>query len=222
MNKTRVINFKGTEIVLDPIDHAVDDSRYGLGNNEVYGHVKLTDNIDSDSDASDGVAATPHAVKEACSLTNATDILAVSHGGTGNTYFEHGEVLIGNGNDKVQTRAVVNEIGTDPDSTYIPTAGAVRKEINRVAGGGVDVSQAIGILAIEHGGTGKSYLTSVGPMQGGEAATTTDVPSARGVRNAIAKHAVLAADYATPGHVKVWVSGTTLYIQGTGDLIDNV
>ncbi len=221
MNKTRVINFKGTEIVFDPIDHAVNDVRYGLGSPEAYGHVKLSDDLDSASDSSQGVAATPKAVRDASDLTKATNILAVEHGGTGRDNFNSGEVLIGNGTNGIASRPVVSELGTDPDSTYIPTAGAVRKEIDRISGGGVNLNEAVGILSIEHGGTGKSVLTSVGPMSGVGAATTVDVPSASGVRNAIAKHALLAADKNQTGHVKVWVSGTTLYILGTGDFVDN-
>lgn len=221
MNKTRVINFKGTEIVLDPIDHAVNDVRYGLGSPDAYGHVKLSDDLDSTSDSSQGVAATPKAVKDASDLTNATNILAVEHGGTGRDNFNSGEVLIGNGANGIASRPVVGELGTDPDSMYIPTAGAVRKEIDRVTGGGVNLDEAIGILSIEHGGTGKSVLTSVGPMSGTGAATTVDVPSASGVRNAIAKHATLAASESQTGHVKVWISGTTLYITGSGDFVDN-
>lgn len=221
MDKLRVLNYKGTEIVFDPIDHAVNDARYGLGSPDAYGHVKLSDDLDSTSDSSEGVAATPKAVKDACDLTNATNILAVEHGGTGRDSFNSGEVLIGNGTSGIASRPVVSELGTDPDSQYIPTAGAVRKEIDRVAGGGVNLNEAVGILSIEHGGTGKSALTSVGPMSGPGAATTVDVPSASGVRDAIAKHATLAAGETQTGHVRVWVSGTTLCIIGSGDLIDN-
>ena len=222
MDKLRVLNYKGTEIVFDPIDHAVNDTKYGLGSPEVYGHVKLSDDLDSASDSSQGVAATPKAVRDASDLTKATGVLAVLHGGTGRTSFSNGEVLIGNDLGGISSRPVVGELGTDPDSMNIPTEGAVRKEINRVTGDGTNLNNAVGVLSVPHGGTGKSYLTSVGPMSGAQAATTVDVPSAKGVRDAIAKHALLAADTETPGHVKVWVSGTTLFILGTGDLTDNI
>lgn len=53
-----------------PTDHAASASTYGLGDSTNYGHVQLSDAIDSTSDTTDGVAATPAAVKTAYDLAN--------------------------------------------------------------------------------------------------------------------------------------------------------
>lgn len=50
-----------------PNSHAVNASTYGLGTASVYGHLKLSDAIDSTSAASGGIAATPYAVSNALS-----------------------------------------------------------------------------------------------------------------------------------------------------------
>ena len=46
----------------NPTQHASDNSDYGIGTNGLYGHVKLSDSLDSQSSAADGVAATPQAI----------------------------------------------------------------------------------------------------------------------------------------------------------------
>ena len=46
-------------------NHASEEATYGLGSSQLYGHVKLSDAIDDDSDVNDGIAATPKAVKTA-------------------------------------------------------------------------------------------------------------------------------------------------------------
>lgn len=48
-----------------PTDHASTLGTYGLGSGTEYGHVKLSDATNSESDTGDGVAATPAAVKAA-------------------------------------------------------------------------------------------------------------------------------------------------------------
>lgn len=48
-----------------PINHASSATTYGIGNASVYGHLKLSDSTTSTSTTSDGVAATPKAVKTA-------------------------------------------------------------------------------------------------------------------------------------------------------------
>lgn len=45
-----------------PNNHASEDTTYGIGNTVNYGHVKLTDDTDSTSEANDGVAVTPNMV----------------------------------------------------------------------------------------------------------------------------------------------------------------
>lgn len=53
-----------------PTSHAVNANTYGLGSNSVYGHVKLSDAVNSSSTQTAGVAATPKAVKDAYDLAN--------------------------------------------------------------------------------------------------------------------------------------------------------
>lgn len=48
-----------------PKSHAVSATTYGVGNASVYGHLKLSDSTTSTSTTTDGVAATPKAVKTA-------------------------------------------------------------------------------------------------------------------------------------------------------------
>lgn len=45
------------------INHADPETTYGKGDGKNYGHVKLSDSLDSDNGVDDGVAATPAAVK---------------------------------------------------------------------------------------------------------------------------------------------------------------
>lgn len=48
---------------LAPTNHASTEVTYGIGNADSYGHLKLSDAIDSTSGVADGVAATPMAIK---------------------------------------------------------------------------------------------------------------------------------------------------------------
>ncbi len=45
-----------------PIQHASEGTMYGIGNNFLYGHLKLTDNPSEELDADSGTAATPKAI----------------------------------------------------------------------------------------------------------------------------------------------------------------
>ena len=66
-----------------PTSHAVDSTTYGAGTSTKYGHVKLSDLINSTSGESDGVAATPAAVKRAYDHgTNAQNSSMPKSGGT--------------------------------------------------------------------------------------------------------------------------------------------
>ena len=53
-----------------PTSHASTSTTYGVGNASNYGHVKLSDAINSSSSVSSGVAATPAAVKSAYDLAD--------------------------------------------------------------------------------------------------------------------------------------------------------
>ncbi len=58
-----------------PTSHASTATTYGLGSSSNYGHVKLSDSTTSTSGASDGVAATPAAVKAAYDLASGKSTL---------------------------------------------------------------------------------------------------------------------------------------------------
>lgn len=59
-----------------PTDHATSASTYGLGTSIKYGHLKLSDEINSSSSAADGIAATPFAVKSAYDLASTANSAA--------------------------------------------------------------------------------------------------------------------------------------------------
>ena len=57
-----------------PINHSVSSTTYGIATNTNYGHTKLSDDINSTSSITNGVAATPKAVKTSYDLaTNAVN-----------------------------------------------------------------------------------------------------------------------------------------------------
>lgn len=54
-----------------PTDHASGEATHGVGTADLYGHVKLSDAVDSEDNANGGHAATPYAVKQAYDKANA-------------------------------------------------------------------------------------------------------------------------------------------------------
>lgn len=69
-SKTGAVSLTYSDVSAAPTSHAVNASTYGLGSSSVYGHVKLSTSTSSTSGASDGIAATPSAVKAAYDLAN--------------------------------------------------------------------------------------------------------------------------------------------------------
>lgn len=66
-----------------PNNHASSATTYGAGTGSNYGHVKLSDAVDSTSSTSDGVAATPNAVKTVQdNLDSHTNNTNTAHGAT--------------------------------------------------------------------------------------------------------------------------------------------
>ena len=62
--KTDLDNVKGSIGDKAPTSHADTSTKHGLGNNDKYGHLKLSDSLYSNSDVFSGVAATPRAVRD--------------------------------------------------------------------------------------------------------------------------------------------------------------
>lgn len=69
-----------------PISHASSASTYGKGSSTLFGHVKLSDSVESTSDASSGISATPKAVKTAydaaMNAQNSANSMMPKSGGT--------------------------------------------------------------------------------------------------------------------------------------------
>ena len=84
-----------------PTDHSSTTTTYGIGNSTKYGHLKLSDAIDSTSGVSGGIAATPAAVRSAYNLANSAASAAHVHTSLYNNSNEiagmySGNVFIGN------------------------------------------------------------------------------------------------------------------------------
>jgi len=62
MANVSTIDYFGDNLKLDPMNHASEETSYGLGNASLYGHVKLSDSLDDTLDTDSGIAATPKAV----------------------------------------------------------------------------------------------------------------------------------------------------------------
>lgn len=74
-------NVTAGQIGAAPMDHASVNMTYGLGNSNLYGHVKLSDSTSSTKGSANGVAATPKAVSAAYSLaTNHANNKSNPHG----------------------------------------------------------------------------------------------------------------------------------------------
>lgn len=73
-------NNKTLDQIYAPISHTSSQNTYGVGSSTLYGHVKLSDSIASNSDVSGGTAATPQAVLSALNAakTYANSILSTT------------------------------------------------------------------------------------------------------------------------------------------------
>ena len=59
-----------------PVSHSSGDTTYGVGNNTVYGHLKLSDDVNNTSGINGGVASTPAATKLAYDLASSAKTTA--------------------------------------------------------------------------------------------------------------------------------------------------
>lgn len=73
---------------LAPKNHASEENTYGVGNARLFGHVKLSDDIDSESNVENGVGATPAAVKKAYDKASTAQNTANSAQKTANSAME--------------------------------------------------------------------------------------------------------------------------------------
>lgn len=100
-----------------PVDHATSTGTYGVGTNILFGHVQLSDAIDNTSNVSNGVAATPYAVKSVYDDLNSivqdhenmiSAKAPINHASTTTTYGaateeDYGHVRIQLSNDRVNS-----------------------------------------------------------------------------------------------------------------------
>lgn len=140
-----------------PTSHASSSTTYGKGTSGNYGHVKLSDAIDSTTAAaSGGTAATPKAVKDALDAAKAyTD----GNTGTNTTYTlsKSGSTITLTGSD-----------GSTSDVTDSDTKA---------------LGSMTGTLGVNHGGTGVTTITGIVKGNGTSAmsaATASDVTSLLG------------------------------------------
>lgn len=77
-----------------PAYHASSTTTYGIGTNDLYGHLKLSDSIESTSDVSGGMAATPKAVKQAYDQLASNSIARIIDQSSQNNLLQ---VVYGNG-----------------------------------------------------------------------------------------------------------------------------
>lgn len=96
-----------------PTMHSSSDATYGIGDATNYGHIILSDSINSTSDTTKGVAATPYAVKEAYDKAQTALSLAESNNSANGS---NGEIL-----SQVQTE-LANKAPTKHSSSQ-PTYG---------------------------------------------------------------------------------------------------
>jgi len=132
LDNIKEVSLKGTSLRLDPTEHKSPNTDYGVGDGSNYGHLKLTDTVDSTLTSDSGIAATPKSVSDAITtaenLSNATGTLALGKGGTGRTN---------------APTITVKLNSTSTGQSLIPASGNVETGIS-------------GILGKANGGTGSS------------------------------------------------------------------
>jgi hypothetical protein len=134
--------------------HAVSANTYGVGNANVFGHVKISDKTDSTSGASAGIAASPAAVKAAYDLAksasdaaSAASALARFQNGLGNEYV-WAKTIVQEGYEKVETPADVH-LSTYANQTYTIQYSS-----------GVDLDKDTGVVSLAQPVTTISYTYS--------------------------------------------------------------
>lgn len=89
--ETVVSNLNTTVGGKAPTNHASEGTTYGVGTDSLYGHLKLSDSVTSESSTAGGIAATPAAVKAAYDLATSAKTTAdgkapTNHAVNANTY----------------------------------------------------------------------------------------------------------------------------------------
>ena len=112
------------------INHATSDTKYGLGNESKYGHLKLSDSLNSPSGKDGGVAATPYAISEVYKLANSAIRVGEKIEGTLEVTVIKGD-LEGNADTAtLALKAISDEYGNNINETY-----ATKEELNGIFNG---------------------------------------------------------------------------------------
>lgn len=142
-----------------PISHASSENTYGLGTSGNYGHVKLSDAVDSTSNTASGVAATPRAVKSAYDKAveakgTADDKLPLSGGNvTGNLTVQNKNVV------RTINGAVADDRGEITIGDYVISMSVSDGEITYNKKNGTKGVTTITKLPVANGGTGANNAT---------------------------------------------------------------
>ena len=164
LKNTKVINYKGEDVELDPMEHASTYTEYGVGTTAKYGHVKLSDSSNGSLGVSCGVAVTPKALADAATsaanMSNVTEgILKVSYGGTGVSSRTVNAVLLGNGANAIE------QVASAAGAFYSTGTNEVPK---------------YGTLPVDKGGTGNTSITANAVVLGNAGNALKSVASASG------------------------------------------
>ena len=118
-------------------------------------------------------------------VSNLTQVIAVSDGGTGQNTFTSGSILIGNGTGGLLELSNPTSNGTYANVSHVPVItvdeyGRVSNVVNTLIS--IDTSQVTsGILGVERGGTGANTFTTNGVLLGqGTSAISTVSSSTEG------------------------------------------
>lgn len=132
-----------TNLGVPPTSHASTATTYGVGNASQYGHVKLSDAVDSVSGATGGTAATPAAVKAAKEAADAAQSSAdaamvkastlatastpgIVKPGTGTTVDAAGTLNVSTASTNKEGIVQLNNTVTSTSTTQAATANAVK------------------------------------------------------------------------------------------------
>lgn len=88
-----------TNLGVPPISHAINGSTYGKGSGSVFGHVKLSDNIEGTNNASTGIAASEYALGYLSKVVlggldafTFSEISTIAASGKASAYFKRGDI----------------------------------------------------------------------------------------------------------------------------------
>ena len=120
------------------INHASSDTKYGLGDENKFGHLKLSDSLNSPADKTSGIAATPYAISEVYKIANSALHLGEKIEGTLEVTTIKGD-LIGNADTAtLALKAISDELGNNINQTY-----ATKTELNQLFSGELTFSGSL-------------------------------------------------------------------------------